>query len=176
MKIYQIGIWHIKYLDLYSINVPAGWLAYKQTNGQRDRWRAIDHGPLWYPSAQWSWGLQNMIVRINYIWDALFWCTHHWCSNSHEQSYIMLMKYRNHSGYGLSQREEVSLCNTFSHWLIPYPEWSLRWCNMSTSEYDLKIIAYHTIDTHIDWTPDTIFSVCLNLFLQKQSWSHWLRF
>ena len=30
-----------------------------------------------------------------------------------------------HSGYGISQWEEALLCNASSHWLSPYPEWSL---------------------------------------------------
>ena len=35
---------------------------------------------------------------------------------------------RGHSGYGLSQWEQALLCNVFSHWRKPYPEWSLhRW-------------------------------------------------
>ena len=34
---------------------------------------------------------------------------------------------RDHSEYGLSQGEEASLCSTFSHWLSPYPEWSMVW-------------------------------------------------
>ena len=29
---------------------------------------------------------------------------------------------QDHAGYGLSQREEVLLCNAFSHWPSPYPE------------------------------------------------------
>ena len=36
---------------------------------------------------------------------------------------------RDHSGYGLSQWEEVLLCNTFCHRLSPYPEWSLDLCS-----------------------------------------------
>ena len=39
---------------------------------------------------------------------------------------VVLVFYNsNHSGYGHSQWEEALLCNTFSHWLSPYPEWSL---------------------------------------------------
>ena len=30
---------------------------------------------------------------------------------------------RDHSEYGLSQWEEALLCNAFSHWPSPYPEW-----------------------------------------------------
>ena len=30
-----------------------------------------------------------------------------------------------HSGYGLSLWEEALLCNAFSHWTSPYPEWSI---------------------------------------------------
>ena len=33
---------------------------------------------------------------------------------------------RDHSGYGLGQWEEALHSNAFSHWLSPYPEWSLH--------------------------------------------------
>ena len=33
---------------------------------------------------------------------------------------------RDHSGYGLSQWVQALLCNAFSHWSSPYPEWSLE--------------------------------------------------
>ena len=33
---------------------------------------------------------------------------------------------RDHSRYGLSQWEKALLCNAFSHWSSPYPEWSLE--------------------------------------------------
>ena len=33
--------------------------------------------------------------------------------------------HRDHSGYGLSQWETTLYCNVVSHWLSPYPEWSL---------------------------------------------------
>ena len=32
---------------------------------------------------------------------------------------------RHHSGYGLSLWKEAILCNAFSHWRMPYPEWFL---------------------------------------------------
>ena len=32
---------------------------------------------------------------------------------------------RDNAGYGFSQWEEALLCNAFSHWPSPYPEWSL---------------------------------------------------
>ena len=32
---------------------------------------------------------------------------------------------RHNAGYGFSQWEEALLCNAFSHWPSPYPEWSL---------------------------------------------------
>ena len=38
---------------------------------------------------------------------------------------------RGHLGYGLSQWEQALLCNTFSHWLSPYPEWSFHISNLT---------------------------------------------
>ena len=32
---------------------------------------------------------------------------------------------RDHTGHGHSQWETIFQCNIFSHWLSPYPEWSL---------------------------------------------------
>ena len=32
-----------------------------------------------------------------------------------------------HSAYGLNQWQDAFLCNAFSHWPIPYTEWSLHW-------------------------------------------------
>ena len=52
--------------------------------------------------------------------------------------------YTNHSEYGLCHWEEVLLCNTSSHWLSPYPEWSLNyqiiWGESVTSDTQLSII------------------------------------
>ena len=46
--------------------------------------------------------------------------------------------FRDHSGHGISQGEEVLHSNTSSHWLSPYPEWCLffiwlneTWTNMA---------------------------------------------
>ena len=36
---------------------------------------------------------------------------------------------RVHSGYGLCQWEKALHCNAFSHWLSPYPKWSLHTVN-----------------------------------------------
>ena len=77
----------------------------------------------------------------------IFWCEDHkgqfieaWRNclsfGNKNYSYILWVKClngcwcqscRDHSGYGLSQWEEALLRNTFSHWLSPYPEWSLVW-------------------------------------------------
>ena len=37
---------------------------------------------------------------------------------------ILVMYYRDHTVYGLSQWETMLLCNIVSHWLSPYLEWS----------------------------------------------------
>ena len=54
------------------------------------------------------------------------------------QRYQTLML-RDHSGNGLSQWEMPLHCNGISHWLIPYPEWSLVLCyrhNLTWQETD----------------------------------------
>ena len=38
-----------------------------------------------------------------------------------------VLKYRDHSGYGLHQWEVALQCNAYSHWRSPYPEWSLKY-------------------------------------------------
>ena len=62
--------------------------------------------------------------RISYLWicgEAI--------KRLHPTGYIKhksdKIYYSDHSGYGLSQRETTLLCNVVSHWLSPYPEWSL---------------------------------------------------
>ena len=47
-----------------------------------------------------------------------------------KKCHLLLQGSRDHSGYGISQREEVLLCNTSSHWPNPYPEWFLWQVNM----------------------------------------------
>ena len=37
----------------------------------------------------------------------------------------LISRRRDHSGYGLSQWETTLQCNDVSHWLSPYPEWSV---------------------------------------------------
>ena len=41
-----------------------------------------------------------------------------------------LWRKNDHSGHGLSQCETMLRCNIVSHWLRPYPEWSLRIISM----------------------------------------------
>ena len=43
-----------------------------------------------------------------------------------ETSLQGLVIHMGHSGYGLSQWERTLHCNTVSHWLGPYTEWSLK--------------------------------------------------
>ena len=60
-----------------------------------------------------------ILILSNNIKDKIYWVT----------AILLIMMYsvlsRDHSGYGLHQWEEALLCNAFSHWLSPYPEWSL---------------------------------------------------
>ena len=42
---------------------------------------------------------------------------------------------RNHSGYELGQWEMMLQCNAVSHWLSPYPEWSLHCHQVSCSTF-----------------------------------------
>ena len=37
----------------------------------------------------------------------------------------LVAEFRDHCGYGLSQWETMLLCNIVTHWLSPYPEWTL---------------------------------------------------
>ena len=62
-----------------------------------------------------------------FTWDFL--------DNFHIIVIYILYNWKNHirdnSWYGLSQWEEALLCNAFSHWLSPYPEWDLLMCDIS---------------------------------------------
>ena len=49
---------------------------------------------------------------------------------------------RDHSGYGLSQWEMMLHCNT-SHWLSPYPEWSLVCTIPRNSQVDWPMDSPH---------------------------------
>ena len=72
-----------------------------------------------------SWGswsfIESMVTAIAkgrqllciYQWSYDFFALAHWFA------------LRDHSGYGLSQWETTLHCNIVSHWLSPYPEWSL---------------------------------------------------
>ena len=46
-------------------------------------------------------------------------------SNKPIHKLYLLAVFRDHSGYGLSQWEMMLQCNMVSHYLSPYPEWSL---------------------------------------------------
>ena len=50
-----------------------------------------------------------------------------WPGDSRNQGSSRHYTDNDHSGYGLGQWEEALLCNAFSHWPSPYPEWSLYW-------------------------------------------------
>ena len=70
--------------------------------------------------------------------------------------------HRDHSGYRLSQWEEPLRCNTCSHWLSPYPEWSLHptgtiriWLIISK---DNTMVLYRAVIAKI-WK---LFHRCLN--------------
>ena len=61
---------------------------------------------------------------------------------------------RDHSGYELSQWETTLPCNVVSHWLSPYPEWSLR---RQIRGLKRNIDNFRTVSlTHTDWefTPE----------------------
>ena len=65
---------------------------------------------------------------------------------------------RDHSGYGLSQREIMLQCNMVYHWLSPYPLWSLDpwriWVN-SSHGFDVNILRLRQNGRHF---PDNIFN------------------
>ena len=42
-----------------------------------------------------------------------------------------ILQTRDHSGYGVSQWEQVLQCNVWSHWPSPCPEWSMKHSQMS---------------------------------------------
>ena len=83
----------------------------------------LEHAPWWNSSIQ-AWSDQWVILvlhlscklepRYNMVkYIMVFDAVQQWQS-------------RDHSGYGLGQWEKVLLCNTFSYWLSPCPEWSLQ--------------------------------------------------
>ena len=48
--------------------------------------------------------------------------------NLHIEAFLMhICDCRDQSGYGLSKWKKASHSNSSSHWLSPYPEWSLYW-------------------------------------------------
>ena len=76
-------------------------------SGQRDR--QLVNSTLNY---KFMFGTLHFHITIADVWDVLL------------TVYSWLSLVRHHSGYGLSQWEEVLLCNTSSHWLNSYPKWS----------------------------------------------------
>ena len=56
---------------------------------------------------------------------------------------VWTMKSRRSFGYGFGQWEEPLLCNAFSHWPRPYPEWSLKllllWCILYFFQFWIKL-------------------------------------
>ena len=74
--------------------------------------------------------------------------------------------YWDHSGYGLSQWETTLQCNVVSHWLSPYPEWSLLlyclWCHNSC--FIFQYVRWSArLGPHIRWVAPA-----------KQSLSHYV--
>ena len=49
------------------------------------------------------------------------------CDNKSLRSGLNPLSYRDHCGYGLSPSETTLHCNVVSHWLSPYPQWSLSY-------------------------------------------------
>ena len=50
---------------------------------------------------------------------------------------ILGMGFGDHFGYGLSQWDTTLYCNVVSHWLSPYPEWSLLLIILRTGRENL---------------------------------------
>ena len=75
--------------------------------------------------------LMQWLLKLPMHQQAWYWLVRtdnmYWCLNSAIK--IWLTPYvtftRDHSGYGRSQLEMPLQCNIVSHWLNPYPDWSL---------------------------------------------------
>ena len=102
-----------------------------------------------------SW---KTLSEVNYISFTLRWI---W---AHDKTTHLN---RDHYGNGLSQWETMLHCKVVSHWLSPYPEWSLPKNNPSL---DSHIKTHHFCKIHLSHLlhPQTIF-------WEKISWS-WMMF
>ena len=65
--------------------------------------------------------------------------------------------------YGLHQWEEALLCNASSHWLSPYPEWSLNNASIQEDIWPMAIVIYMiNVMFHSDYFPSINTPGCLS--------------
>ena len=76
---------------------------------------------------------------------------------------ISYMHNKDHSEFGFSQWETTLHCNVASHWLSPYPEWSIYKCYfISSFDYLIKGKSHHLFR---HWLPNGGYDFFIDLIL-----------
>ena len=133
--------------------------------------------------------LQNCALRTFRRYDWPWTSSVIWRSNVHSSESITAVSrnlIRDHSGYGLSQWETMLQCNIVSHWLSPYPEWSLLiTVNAYVTTQGLIVrlpylqCANNGDTTGLHWAHNKIYTFCkLYLVVEwggpSRTLTHWL--